>query len=241
MNVGELDKIHPLYELKNRQLYASVLVTITILSCWYLNIPLFSFIMASITSSIGSVFNGIGNIFSGLLESIFAIFSHAWSLVIGILATAWSAVEGVVNAALHTVSGILSTVTHVFGDLIGIVTSEYDAWLEWMHGLIVVHGGKVDGKGIVTGFSGVATTIVKMTSVAICQSANTLSETWTEMIDTIHESSLPEIITFAANIVPFALVGAGVVLAIVFAGKSGSSPAASVKKTTKSGGRRKKA
>lgn len=205
--------------------------------------------MASITSSIGSIFSGVENIFSGLLESIFAIFSHAFSLVFGILSTAWSAVEGVINAALHTVSGLLATVTHVFGDLIAIVTSEYGGWIEWMHDLLAGFGGKVNGDSIVDGISEVANTVhasvatgARVASAAVCQSTDTLSEQWTEMIDTIHESSLPDLITSAANIVPIALVGAGVVLATVFAGsKSGSSPAASVKKTTKSAGRRKKA
>lgn len=205
--------------------------------------------MASITSSVGSIFSGVGNIFSGLLESIFAIFSHAWSLVIGILSTAWSAVEGVINAALHTVSGLLATVTHVFGDLIGIVTCEYDEWIEWLKNMMVEQGGNMDKEGIVAGMNEVATTVqdfvvtgARVASAAVCHSTDALSETFTEMIDTIHESSLPDIITSTANIVPIALVGAGVVLATVFAGsKSGSSPAASVKKTTKSAGRRKKA
>lgn len=206
--------------------------------------------MASITSSVGSIFSGVGSVFSGLLESVLAIFTHAWNLIIGILSTAWSAVEGVINAALHTVSGLLSTITHVFGDLIGIVTGEYDGWSKDLKNWFVEQGGKVDGNGIVSDRMCEVTILLgdsvqssfKAVNTVIAQTTNALDEKLSELINSIEKSSFPALFPFTANIVPFALVGAGFVLAIVFAGsKSSGSPAASVKKTTKSGGRRKKA
>lgn len=166
--------------------------------------------MASITSSISSLLGGITSIFQGLIESILAVFSHAFSLVTGIFATAWSAVEGVISAALHTVQGLLSTVTHVFGDLIGIVTGEQSDHVGW--------------------------------ATSLLQRMDAWMDCWREEIADKVPHLIPSLALFApvANIVPFALIGFGIVATMMFTGSK--TGAGTVKSSTKSvGGRKKKA
>lgn len=80
--------------------------------------------MASITSSVGSLFSGVTSIFSGLIESILAVFTHAFNVILSVFNVALSTVQQLFAAVLHTFEGVLSTLTNVFGDLVGIVTGE---------------------------------------------------------------------------------------------------------------------
>lgn len=67
--------------------------------------------MPSLTSSTGSILGGFQEIISGLIQSVLAIFTHAWHAIEGVVNTAFSLIMTIVNTALGLVSTVVGIIT----------------------------------------------------------------------------------------------------------------------------------